>query len=214
MTGIWIGIGLCVLALLGYMFFSIRKLSVPTTGAAIDKAARPGSALVVIDVQEDFTRNTGKNGFDPGQRDAALTAMSREIAAARAGGDPVAFVSNVFRDWPVILAMKLAAGGIGTPGREGLKLDRSLDAGSAPQFEKSIGDTFSNPQFEAWLEANSIGRLVLVGLDSCHCVQLTARGALNRGYEVEIRDPATLTTAPAKWQQLKMDLGAAGVVIA
>jgi len=214
MTGIWIVIGLGVLALLGYMAFSIRKLSRPTRGSLIDRSARPATALVVIDVQEDFTRNTGKNAFDPAQRDEALACISREIEAARKDGHAVAFVSNVFRDWPVILAMKLAAGGIGTPGREGLKLDRTLDVGDDPQFEKSIGDTFSNPAFEAWLADNKIGRLVLVGLDACHCVQLTAKGALARGYAVEIRDPATLTATPEKWRLLKTELAAANVAIA
>lgn len=214
MTGLWIAIGLCVLALAGYIFVSLRKLSRPTSGAVIDKPDRPATALVVIDVQEDFTRNTGKHAFEPEKRDAALDAISREIEVSQAAGHQVAFVRNVFRDWPVIAAMKLAAGGIGTPGREGLKLDRTLEVGAAPVFEKSIGDTFSSPQFDDWLAEYRVGRLILVGLDSCHCVQLTARGALSRGYAVEIREPATLTTTPEKWTPLKAELNTAGAVIA
>jgi nicotinamidase-related amidase len=175
---------------------------------------RPGTALVVIDVQEDFTRNTGKHAFDPGQRDAVLAEIGRQVEAHRIAGHQVAFVKNVFRDWPVIAAMKMSAGGIGTPGRDGLKLDRTLAVGNAPVFEKSIGDSFSSPQFEAWLEEKRIGRLVLVGLDACHCVQLTAKGALNRGYDVEIRDPATLTTTPDRWTDLKGELGKLGAAFA
>jgi len=212
MTGLWIAIAVSVLALLGYIIFSLRKLSVPTKGTVIDRAARPETALVVIDVQEDFTRNTGKHAYDPGARDTALEVISREIAAGREAGHQVAFIRNVFRDWPVIAAMKLAGGGIGTPGREGLKLDRTLDVRDAPEFEKSIGDTFSNPVFEPWLADKHVGRLILVGLDTCHCVQLTARGALARGYDVEIREPATLTATPEKWTPLRAELGNAGVV--
>lgn len=214
MTGFWIIIGLCVLALVAYVILSLRKLSVPTKGVLIDGAMRPETALVVIDVQEDFTRNTGKRAFDPEKRDAALEAISEEIALSRKARHQVAFVSNVFRDWPVILAMKLVGDGVGTPGREGLKLDRTLDVRGAPEFEKSIGDTFSNPDFEAWLAEKRVGRLILVGLDTCYCVQLTARGALARGYQVEIREPATLTGTPDKWPPLKAELGEAGVAFA
>lgn len=214
MNGLWIVIGLCVLALVGYIVLSLRRLSTPTKGALIDRAARPETALLVIDVQEDFTRNSGKHAYDPEKRDAALAAISREIEASRAAGHQIAFIRNIFQDWPVILAMKLVGGGVGTPGRKGLKLDRTLDVQNAPEFVKSIGDTFSNPDFETWLADKQVGRLILVGLDTCHCVQLTAKGALARGYAVEIREPATLTGTPGKWVPLRAELGDAGVVIA
>jgi nicotinamidase-related amidase len=214
MTGIWIASGLCAAGIVAYVVYCLKRLGTPTKGTRIDKAMRPDTALVVIDVQEDFTRNSGKHAFDSAQRDAALAEISRQVEAHRMAGHQVVFTKNVFRDWPVIAAMKMAADGIGTPGRDGLKLDRTLDVGSAPVFEKSIGDSFSSPQFEAWLEEKRIGRLVLVGLDACHCVQLTAKGALNRGYEVEIRDPATLTTTPNKWAELKGELSKLGAAFA
>ncbi len=217
MSVFWSAIGLAALGMLGggfYVAHSLRRLGTPTRGPQIDPATRPNTALVVIDVQEDFTRNSGNHAYAPQVRDVALDSINGEIAAARAAGDEVIFVKNVFRDWPVILAMKLAAGGIGTPGREGLKFDRTLEVGTSPVFEKSIGDTFSNSDFETYLADRQIGRLILTGLDACHCVQLTAKGALARGYRVEIREPATLTTTPDKWTVLKEDLRTAGVVLA
>jgi len=213
-TALWILLAVSVLALVVYMAWSLRKVGTPTKGPAIDRKARPQTALVVIDVQEDFTRNTGKHAFDPVLRDAALSEISREIEAGRSAGYEVAFIRNVFREWPVIAAMKLVANGIGTPGREGLKLDRTLAVGDAAVFEKSVGDTFSSPEFDAWLMEKAVGKLILVGLDACHCVQLTAKGALARGYRVEIREPATLTGFPEKWTVLKKELGALGAAIA
>ncbi|WP_029063749.1 isochorismatase family protein [Labrenzia sp. DG1229] len=207
------GLVLLLVALFGYVGFFVRKLGTPTKGELINLTERPSKALLIIDVQEDFTRNTGKHSFDPQVRDAALKVMNQEIAEARSHGSKVVFVKNIFRDWPVIQMMKLVAGGIGTPGREGLKFDRDIVVGDAPVFEKSVGDTFSNPDFETWLAEKKIGRLTLVGLDACHCVQLTAKGARSRGYDVEIREPATLTATPAKWPSLKSELDAAGVVV-
>jgi biuret amidohydrolase len=196
-----------------YTFLVLRRLAAPTAGAPIDLAARPGRALIVIDVQEDFTRNTGKHAFDAAQRDAVLKRISADIAAARAAGDPVVFVRNVFRDWPVVLAMKLTAGGMGTPGREGLRIDRALAVGDAPVFEKAVGDSFSNPDLEAWLAEHKIGYLSLTGLDACHCVQLTAKGALARGFRVAVAEAATLTSRPQKWPSLKADLIARGALV-
>ncbi|CTQ52684.1 Isochorismatase family protein [Roseibium album] len=217
MPGIWSAVGIVCLGVLGlvlYFGYFLKKLSTPTKGALIDARSRPNSALIVIDVQEDFTRNTGKQAFDPIVRDAALAAINLEIETARSLGTDVVFIKNVFRDWPVIVTMKLLAKGIGTPGRVGLRIDGVLDVGNAPIFEKSIGDTFSNPEFEAFLADRKIGRLRLVGLDACHCVQLTARGALSRGYQVEIAEPSVLTATPQKWPPLKQQLDAAGVAFA
>jgi biuret amidohydrolase len=217
MPGIWSVIGVVSLGILGlvlYFGYFLRKLSTPTTGRPIAAGERPNSALIVIDVQEDFTRNSGKQAFDPIVREAALAAINREIEAARSSGTDVIFIKNVFRDWPVIVTMKLLAKGIGTPGRVGLRIDGVLDVGNAPVFEKSIGDTFSNPEFETFLADRNIGRLRLVGLDACHCVQLTARGALSRGYQVEIAEPSLLTATPQKWPPLKQELDAAGAVFA
>ncbi len=214
LTGLAVLVVLVVLGVCLYCGYCLRRLGRPTRGKMIDPVSRPNSALVVIDVQEDFTRNTGKHAYAPQARDLALAAINREISAAREVGMEVIFVRNVFRDWPVILAMKLSAGGIGTPDREGLKFDRTLDVGSSPVFEKSIGDSFSCPDFEIFLAERKVGRLILTGLDACHCVQLIAKGALARGYDVEIREPATLTTAPENWAALKEGLRTAGAVLA
>lgn len=205
--------GAALLCLLLYAVLSLRKLGTPTAGVGINRQTRPNEALVVIDVQEDFTRNTGKHAYAPERRDKVLALINEEIRAARAKDQDVIFVRNVFRDWPVVLAMKLVANGIGTAGREGLKLDRVLDVGDAPVFEKTIGDTFSNPDFERYLSERTIGRLRLVGLDACHCVQLTARGGLARGYHVEICQDATLTTTPEKWPAFRQGLVRQGAAI-
>jgi len=191
---------------IGYVSLTLKKLSTPTKGRCIDRASRPQEALLVIDMQEDFTRNSGKHAYADEARDAALEQINRRIADARQTGKHVVFIKNVFRDAPVIWAMKLTAGGIGTPGREGLRLDRSLDIKNAPVFEKAIGDSFSNNELEEWLEHKQIGELELVGLDACHCVQLTAKGALQRGYTVKIPETSLLTTSPAKWGRHKADL--------
>lgn len=201
-------------ALVAYTLVIARRIGMPTTGDRIDLGDRPNSAFVVIDVQEDFTRRTGKDAFDPAYRDAAIDNINDKLTAARSEGEDVVFIKHVFRDWPAILIMKLIAGGTGTPGREGLRIDPALDAADAPVFDKSIGDAFSNDGFEKFLADRKVGHLKLAGLDACQCVQLTAKGALARGYSVEIIEPTLLTATPDKWPALKKSLGDAGVAFA
>lgn len=215
MTGLWSVIGLLAVGLAGLVLYTykiMRRIGTPTHGERIDPATRPNAALVVIDVQEDFTRGAGSNAFEPGNRDAAIAEINQALVSARADGTEVVFIKHVFRDWLAILLVKLVAKGVGTPGRPELRIDPALDMADDPVFEKSVGDAFSSPAFEHWLAEKKVGRLTLVGLDSCHCVQLTAKGALSRGFQVQIREPGTLTATPQKWGPLKQELGDAGAV--
>ncbi len=201
-----------VLGAAGYFFRVVWISSKATKGKQIDQAKRPNTALLVIDVQEDFTRNSPKP-YSEDVRVRGIARINREIEAARAAGYDVILVKQVFRHWPAILAMKLLMGGIGTPGRKGLAFDKDLKAGDAPVFEKPIGDAFFNPELDAYLAEQNVGRLRLTGLDACQCVQFTAKGALNRGYCVEIIEPATMTVTPEKWPPIKDQLLSAGAVL-
>lgn len=212
LTLVLIALSAPVLAAVGYFFWVVKISSAPTKGALIDRAARPKTALLVIDVQEDFTRN-GPKPYPDEKRAQAIDRINRDIEAARQNGEDVIFIKQVFRHWPAILAMKLLTGGIGTPGRKGLAFDRDLKVGDAPVFEKPIGDAFYNPELEAYLAQRTIGHLRLTGLDACQCVQFTARGAMNRGYSVDIVEPALLTVTPEKWPSIRTALTDLGAVI-
>jgi len=205
-------LGAVVLCAAGYFFWVVWISSKATTGKPIDRAGRPNTALLVIDVQEDFTRNSPKP-FSEDARSRGIARINEEIEAARAAGYDVILIKQVFRHWPAILAMKLLMGGIGTPGRKGLAFDKDLKASDAPVFEKPIGDAFFNPELDAYLAGNNVGHLRLTGLDACQCVQFTAKGALNRGYCVEIIEPATMTVTPEKWPPIKDQLLSAGAVL-
>jgi len=205
---------LSVLALsaVGYFFWVVWISSKATTGRPIDLSSRPNTALLVIDVQEDFTRNSPKP-YSEDVRSSSIDRINREIEAARAAGHDVVLIRQVFRHWPAIVAMKLLMGGIGTPGRKGLAFDRDLKTGEAPVFEKPIGDAFFNPALDAYFAEKKIGHLRLTGLDACQCVQFTAKGALNRAYDVEIIEPAIMTVTPEKWGAIKSGLEAGGARI-
>lgn len=209
-----LAIAAIVVAFLAYVAIGIYRMITPTRGRKIDHAARPGSALVIIDMQDDFTNKRGKNGFGDAAVASAIDTVNRHIEMARSQNIPVAVIRQVQYEPIAILVTKLLAGSEGLAGSPGLGLDPRIDASAAPDFEKSRADAFSNKKFEAWLAENHIGQLKLVGLDGCYCVQATAHGALNRGYAVEILQDGVLTAFPARWQECKMQLQARGAAIA
>ena len=73
MGELWSAIGLFAVVLAGLVLYTIkimRKIGTPTRGNRIDPGKRPNTALVVIDVQEDFTRSTVQthSSLDTGMR--------------------------------------------------------------------------------------------------------------------------------------------------
>jgi len=211
--GFLVAIAVLALVFMTVFYPHIRRAGRPTSGEVIDKEERSGEALIVIDVQEDFTRRSGKGAFEETRRRAAIGQMNALIEEHRKRGNRIVFIRNVFYAWPVRLVMRLGMGGAGNAGRPGLAFDRDLDAVGGEVFEKSIGDSFFNPELEGFLASHAIGRLTLVGLDACHCVQLTARGALQRGYEINIVEEGLLTAFPEKWPDCRQDLVSRGAVL-
>ena len=77
----------------------------------------------------------------------------------------------------------------------GAALDGRLAVGSQPVFTKPTADAFSCAAFEQFLIEHRINELFLAGLDAEYCVRSTARGALARGYKVNIVSDGILLLA-------------------
>src|SRR5262245_40189950 len=86
-TLLWI-IAVPFLALVIYTVWGIVRMQSPTKGWRIDRAAQPGKALVVIDVQEDFTHLKSKYAWDPTYLDQRLAAINRAASRRRRRASP------------------------------------------------------------------------------------------------------------------------------
>ncbi|MDD5224476.1 MAG: cysteine hydrolase [bacterium] len=175
-----------ILFLLGLLAGAISYTVIPTKGAKIGKYPSPQKALLVIDIQEDYTGTAAKPPFPLPDSEKLITVANKLIESASKNNVVVVYIKQEFSGfWGMIFsrAFTKSTGRKGTPGAE---IDKRISLVSNYIFPKPKGDAFANPELESFLIKNQINELYLVGLDAEYCVYSTARGALNRGYTVNI----------------------------
>ena len=194
--------------LLTVVFFFFYLTMRPTTGPQIDAYSTPRTALLIIDIQEDYTGPQAKKRYRDGDRIVAASNILLE--QARLKGMPVVYIENVI-DNPLI---KLFAGGVNAPGAPGTAMDRRLlKIPAAGTFTKNRPDAFSNPELDAFLRRNQVNRLLVTGLDGAYCVNATTRGALNRGYKVTLFTEGIATESGKSMDKLTQGWREAGAEV-
>jgi len=164
----------------------------------------PGTALLVVDVQNDFADPAGSLYVSGGEQ--VIAGINAEIAAARAAGSPV-FYSQ---DWhPARTPHFITDGGVWPPhcvaGSEGAAFHPDLvvagevirkgvdgaDGYSAFSVRDPASGQRSATLLGEWLDALGVTTLVVVGLAGDHCVRESALDARARGLAVLL--PLALT---------------------
>jgi nicotinamidase-related amidase len=166
-----------VCALVAVFLKSMR----PTTGPRIVAYTDPRTALIIVDIQKDYTGPQPKKRYKDGERIVAVS--NALLEQAQAHGAIVVYIKNVI-DNPVLSAL---TGGLNAPGSPGAEMDRRLrKVPGSRTFTKNRPDAFSNPELDTYLRENHVDHVLLTGLDAAYCVNATTRGGLNRGYKVTI----------------------------
>jgi nicotinamidase/pyrazinamidase len=190
----------------------------------------PETALIVVDVQNDFADPAG--GLSVAGGDAIIGAINREIVKAW-GND--AFVVAT-QDWhPATTPHFAKDGGIwpvhcvaDTWGAE-LHPEMALPD-DAPLVRKGVngedgysGFTMRDPstgetiptELEALLRAAAIARVVVVGLATDYCVKATALDAARLGFETSVLADAiaAVNLEPGDGDRALEELRAAGVML-
>jgi nicotinamidase/pyrazinamidase len=152
-------------------------------------------ALLVVDVQEDYTGPDARKPFPYPDADRVIDVLNGLIEAAAGKGVPVVLVRQEFSGWAGRLFSYLFSGNTGRPGTPGVELDRRLRVGSSPVFVKHVADAFTSLELVAFLRSRGIGQVVVTGLDAQYCVHATARGGLKHGYRITVVTDAILLLA-------------------
>jgi len=173
-------------------------------GAMIDPAR---TALVVIDVQDDFVGPMGamaKVGVDMSGVEPALAKIEALIAGARRVGAAVAFARVVSSPQTDSNALKLLNARKGRP-PYAIAICREDEAGSgyyrvSPQpgdieVPKRLFNTFHGTDFDEQLRARGIDTLVFTGFTTDCCVESTCRDAFHRDYSVFVGSASKVCSA-------------------
>lgn len=180
---------LVVVFAIGGVIYTAKQLYTPTTGKHIDKYANPRKALLIIDVQEDYTGLKGKRPPLFKNVERQIGTINNLIDHALKSGMEVAYIRQVF-DNNVITRYLVGRTVDGLPGTE---IDARVKIVNQNDFTKKISDVFSNLRLENFLITNQVDEIYLVGLDAAYCVYYTALGARNRGYKVTVVRDAVMT---------------------
>lgn len=208
-----IGLAIVLMGAIGLLIVQIVLISVPTHGRKIASYENPRKALLVIDIQEDFTGSTAKPPF-PYKDSAQLIAAVNTLTEAATGKDMlVIYIRQELDGWMGRTLSHLFAGGTAISGNPGTGIDKRITILSGHVFPKPKSDAFSNPRLGEFLVENRVTDLFLVGLDAAGCVHNTARGALNRGYAVHIITDAIALREMEKWDGLLQEFKEEGIVL-
>jgi nicotinamidase/pyrazinamidase len=188
----------------------------------------PATALIVVDVQNDFADPTGSLSVAGG--DAVVPTINREIAMASNAGGLVAFT----QDWHPESTPHFAKDGGLWPvhcvaDTWGARLHPDLEApDDAPRIRKGAngedgysGFTMRDPttgeetptELDAVLRDRGTQRVVVVGLATDYCVKATALDAVRLGYETGLLTDAiaAVDLAPGDGARAVDEMAAAGV---
>lgn len=155
------------------------KTLLQMAGAPQQAAPLSQSAVIIVDAQNEYLN--GALAL-PGV-DAAIGALGRLIARARAANVPVIHIAH--------------------KGREGGLFDRSADNGAIMDalsplanetvIEKGLPNAFAGTPLDERLKSNRHDKLVIAGFMTHMCVSSTARAALDLGYSVTVPSDACAT---------------------
>lgn len=148
-------------------------------GADGGASALSDSVLIVIDAQKEYTE--GRLPL-PGAA-AALGAIGRLLARARAGDVPIVHVMHAGR-----------GGSLFDPdGPTFPAADKAVPGPGEPVVRKGLPNAFAGTDLAAHLTATDRKNLILCGFMTHMCVDATARAATDAGYRVTVLSDATAT---------------------
>ncbi|MEU5595433.1 cysteine hydrolase family protein [Streptomyces sp. NPDC020298] len=167
------------------------------------------AALVVVDVQKGFE----EAGFwGPRNNPGADDNIAALIDVWQSTGRPVVFVRH---DSPKPQS-PLRPGYAGNDLKEYVAERRGKGAGAELFLTKTVNSAFlGTPDLGAWLTAEGIGQVVVIGIQTNMCVETTARMGGNLGYDVVVPYDATYTfdlEGPFGWRRDAEEVAQASAV--
>jgi nicotinamidase-related amidase len=164
------------------LFIISTGFSFETKGTIIAKYENPKTALLVLDMQEDFLGENAKSPINKEQVPAITAVVNSLVDEFERNGQLIIYVKSEFPKKAIGNRIRHYAAIEGNPGTE---IFGKIRISGSAIFSKKEPDAFSNPEFEKYLVANQVNQLVITGVYADQCVLYTTLGALNRKYQVK-----------------------------
>jgi nicotinamidase-related amidase len=140
-------------------------------------------AILILDVQEDFTGEHARMPVSASQASAMIDSLNKLIDHMQGSGTEIIYIGNEFSRWdPANLFRNFAA----VRGSKGAKLDKRLHVVNNNYFSKHQGNAFTNPRLPDFLQKRGIHSVYIAGLYSEGCVSASVRGAIKTGFNVTV----------------------------
>jgi nicotinamidase-related amidase len=149
------------------------------------ESVQTNEALLVIDVQNEYSTGLLPVSYPPGSLDTILKAMDR----AHAASIPVVVIRHTST------APEAAAFRRGTYGWELHEAVRQRPADVL--IEKTLPGSFTGTPLGDWLQERAVSTIAIAGYMTHMCCDTTARQAFHRGFSVRFLSDATGTLALA-----------------
>lgn len=140
------------------------------------------TALLVIDLQNDFTRDDGKVPACTSQVSDAIHTINAAIHQRNQDGELSAVVTTRWSNPLVKLLTKNSV----KPGSFGAEVDARLSRDIHPRFIKSSKDIFTSQELTQWLKENDVEEIIFSGLALEHCIAVSVKAAISRNYRASL----------------------------
>ncbi|WP_433891676.1 cysteine hydrolase family protein [Streptomyces sp. CA-111067] len=165
--------------------------------------SRAGTALVVVDLQNDFCAGplaAARYPGDPAALDTVVANTARAVTAARARGTPVVHVRFVGDPVHQGAGWRRRDAARGRPpkcleGTWGAEFAAALGEpgpGERVFTKRACFDAFLSDGFEQHLDRLGAGHLAFAGLFTDVCVDSTARTAFQKGFHITVLSDCTV----------------------
>ncbi len=191
-----------ILFIIGLLIILETYISKPTQGNKIELYKDPQKAVLVIDIQEDYTGTTAKPPFPYKDSQNLISKVNTITEAATKKNIIIIYIRQELEGFWGKLLSNLIGGGTVIKGNPGTEIDKRINIISSNIFPKPRSDAFSNPKLGEFFIDHHVNELYLIGLDAAGCVHNTAKGALNRGYTVNIITDSIVLMDDNKWDKL------------
>jgi len=156
-------------------------------------------ALLILDIQKDFTLPNGRFPVDSVQACQVIIDINA-LVINRSSFDIVpVYIGNEFSLYD---PRNLFRNFCSIKGTEGCAIDDRLKVVNNNYFSKGSSDAFTNHNLGAFLRKNKIDEVYLAGLYAESCVLATARSAKLQGFKVSVLIDCIATSTGQKREKV------------